>query len=231
MENELAIMLAFTLSGLHFLGEEIDEYLEGYREMVVSFGSGVSVSYIFVRLLPEFHRAASSSSRFVFSFPLIGFSSVHLAEKYLAKSSITGERLRKDYAELHTGFLFLYHASIGYLIATLVAESAVSGLLFILPVVIHVAVSSISVSELHEELSRRLSMKLLVSVAPLLGVTIHVLGSIPSRTFTPVFGAVTGMFFYIAVRDSIPHGEDGRPLEYLAGMTLYLAVMVAASSL
>jgi hypothetical protein len=219
------------MAAVHFLGEELEGFISGYREEIVSFSSGVSISYIFVQLMPEFHRIALESTELIIVFPLLGFSSIHLLEKYIAKSGLEHEEMRKDYGEIHSAFLFLYHGAIGYLIASLLAESAVTGLLFFLPIILHVAVSSFSVTELHESFVRRRTVKYGITLAPLLGVLIHSMNVIADQHFNPVFGTVIGMFFYIVVRDSIPRDDRGRPKEYIAGMIVYLAVILAANTL
>jgi hypothetical protein len=226
---ELAILLAFLIGLVHFLGEDLKEHIGGYREQVVSFSSGVSISYIFVQLLPEFHRIALESTELIFVFPLIGFSSIHLLEKYIAKSGVEDKEMREEYGEIHSAFLFLYSGAIGYLIASLLAESAVSGFLFFLPIIMHVAVSSFSVTELHEKFVRRKAVKLGIALAPVLGALVHGLGYLADRHFNLVFGTVIGMFFYIVIRDSIPKEDRGKPVEYSAGVLFYLAVILIAN--
>lgn len=223
--------MAFAIAAAHFLGEELDSYLVDYKEQVTSFSAGVSITYIFVQLMPEFHRLARDSGELIFIFPMIGFSSIHLLEKYVAKSGLARERMREDYGEIHTVFLFMYHGAIGYLIASLIAENAVSGLLFFLPIFLHVAVSSLSITELHESFFRRNSVKLLVSLAPVIGVLIHRFVEVADGYFNPVFGTVIGMFFYVVIRDSMPKADRGQPLEYIAGTLIYLAVIIAANAL
>jgi hypothetical protein len=229
IEINLPLLLAFALALVHFLGEEIEEYISGYRQRIVSFGAGVSISYIFLQLLPEFHSMAIGRHNPVFLFPLLGFSSLHLVEKYIAKSDVTGDEARKEYGEIHSIFLFLYSLVIGYLLASLVARNTVSGLLFFVAIIIHVAVSSFSLSELHEDFARKLHVKIGLSSAPVIGVLIHASGLVSDVVFTPAFGAVVGMFSYVVIRDSIPRDEKGMPIEYVAGMTLYIVVILVSN--
>lgn len=219
------------MAAVHFLGEELEGAITGYREQIVSFSSGASITYIFVQLMPEFHGIAAESTELIFVFPLLGFSSVHLLEKYVAKSGLGDEKMKKEYGEIHSTFLFLYHGVIGYLIASLLAESAVTGLLFFLPIIMHVAVSSFSVTELHESFVKRKAVKVAITVAPMIGVLIHNLGAVAERHFDPIFGTVIGMFFYVVIRDSIPREDRGKPREYIAGMIIYLAVILAANTI
>jgi hypothetical protein len=213
---------------VHFLGEELDEYISGYREQIISFGAGVSITYIFVLLLPEFHRIVSESSELIFAFPLIGFTSIHMIEKYIAKSDFSSEKVRKEYSEIHSLVLFSYHGAIGYLIASLSSQDLISGALFILPLIIHIGVSSFSLSELHQSLAKRIESKIMISSAPLLGVTLFYTDLISESLFNPIFGTIIGIIFYVAIRDSIPQGREGRPNEYLLGTLIYLVIIIAA---
>lgn len=213
------------------MGEELEGFIVNYREKIVSFSSGVSITYIFMQLIPEFHNIALESTQLIFVFPLAGFSSVHLLEKYIDKSGIPKEKMRKDYVEIHSIFLFLYYGSIGYLIASLLAENAASGLLFFLPIILHAAVSSFSVTEIHESFKGRNYAKYSISLAPILGVLIHNFGNIADQYFNFVFGTVIGMFFYIVVRDSIPRDEKGKPKEYMIGVMIYLAIILITNIL
>lgn len=216
---------------VHFLGEELDQYIGDYRDSAMSFTAGVSIAYIFVQLLPEFHRIALNSSELVFVFPLLGFSSIHLAEKYIARSGFPRDKMLREYAEVHSAFLFIYHAAVGYLVASLLDTSAVSGLLFFIPIVLHSAVSSLSIKELHDTFGARTSFKLVISSSPLIGVLVFNLGMVTQSFFNLVFGMVVGMFFYVVIRDSIPDGDRSHPSEYLAGVMIYFAVILIANAI
>jgi hypothetical protein len=231
IEPLFPIILGLSLAAVHFLGEELEKYFSSYRQEILSFSTGASITYIFVQLLPEFHNIALESTELIFIFPLIGFSGIHLTEKYIAKSSLSPDKMKKDYAELHAGFLVFYHAAIGYLVASLIVESTVSGILFFLPILLHTAVSSLSTTELHEDFARKQTVKTVLVMAPLFGVLAHLSGIISEHLFNPIFGTAIGMFFYVVIRDSIPEGKKGRPLEYLIGSATYLTVIFIANTL
>jgi len=123
---------------------------------------------------------------------------------------------------------FFYHGAIGYLIASLLAENTISGLLFFIPVVLHVAVSSFSMTELHESFFQKNTVKFAISIAPVLRL-LHNIGTISIQQFNPVFGTVVGMFFYVVIRDSMPDEDRGKPIEYILGILTYMAVILAAN--
>lgn len=223
---ETAYLLAAALAVVHFFGEEIDEVTGNYREMVISFATGVSITYVFLQLLPDFHSIVAGADKTVFLFPLFGFSAIHLAEKYVAKTGASREVMKKRYKEIHSVFLFIYHGAIGFLITVLLAESITSGLLFFLPILFHSAVSSFSLSELHEDVVRLPAVKVAISAAPLLGVLLHQTGFMSSNLLNPVFGIVIGMFVYVVIRDAIPEGDKGKPKGYILGLLSYLAIIL-----
>lgn len=68
-----------------------------------------------------------------------------------------------------------------------------------------------------------------IALAPVIGVTLHNLNAVVRNQFTPVFGLVIGMFFYITIRDLIPSGAEGKPLEYFLGTFTYLSIIIAAN--
>lgn len=227
MELQLAFIIALALALLHLLGEELESWIGGYRESIVSFGSGVSISYIFLHLVPEIQRISASLSSFYLAFPLAGFSSIHLIEKYVSKSRISPDKMKKDFAEIHSTFLFLYNGAIGYLVASLLSKNFVSGVLFLIPLALHIVVSSMSVTELHEKFASKKIFKVSISIAPLVGVLFYQQPWMTERLFDPVFGVVVGMFMYVVIRDSIPSDDKGKPVEYLAGTLLYLILILA----
>ena len=226
IELGLPLVMAAILALVHFLGEELEEYAGAHKVKIVSLATGVSVTYIFAQLLPEYQRIVAETGEMAFLAPLIGFSSIHLSEKIIAKKGLSQKKLRKEYSEIHSAFLLIYHGAIGFLVASLISESTSTGLLFFLPILFHSAVSSFSFTELHENISQRLGVKLTVSLAPIAGVIFHSTGLVSEYLFIPIFGLVTGMFIYVVIRDSIPDGDEGRPLEFVIGASIYLLVII-----
>lgn len=227
IELGLPVILAGILALVHFMGEELEEFAGEHKEKIISLASGVSVTYIFAQLLPEYQRIVAHSGELMFIAPLLGFSSIHISEKIIAKKGLNQEEMRREYSDIHSAFLLFYHGAIGFLLASLLANSTTSGLLFFMPILFHSSVSSFSFTELHEEISQRLGVKLTVSLAPVVGVITHSTGILSAAVFNPVFGVVTGMFIYVVIRDSIPSDDDGQPVEYVLGALAYLVVIAA----
>lgn len=228
-EAALGALFVLSLSVFHLLGEEFEELISGYKQSIVSFGAGTSIAYIFLQLLPEFHRNVSTLNNLFFIFPLIGFSLIHLMEKCAATSELSREKIKRDYGEIHSGFILIYNGALGYLIASLADKSVYSATLFFLPILLHVLVSSISVSELHEEVFQNIFVKMSISFAPIIGLAVYKIGVLDFQHFVGILGVVAGMFTYIVIRDSIPKDGDGRPIEYVAGALVYTAVIIVST--
>lgn len=215
------------LAALHFLGEELDEVTAPHKERITSFTTGVMVAYVFLQLLPEHHRIVTQIGDTGFIFALAGFSSIHIAEKYISLSDYSGQQMRKKYKELHSVFLFLYHGAIGTLIAALLSQDVLTGTLFFIPIALHTAISSFSLTELHEDALDNPVVKTGISLAPLMGAAAYLYNIIVSTGFQVLLGVVTGMFIYVVLRDAIPDKGAGKPWAYLAGTLFYGAVILA----
>jgi len=218
-----AYLYAFILSIVHFLGEELDKWTSSHELRVISFTTGITVTYVFLHLLPQFHQLTLNAADSIFIFPLIGFSSFYLAEQYVEKTR-TGDKIWEDYKEIHSTFFFVYHTALGMLVAYFLTEPELSSTLFFLPILLHTGVSSFSLSELNEDIVDNIFIKIIISGAPLLGVFLYRSSLVYPSNFLAIFGAVTGMFFYIAISDGLPEDSDTCLYSYMIGTLLYLGI-------
>ncbi len=223
----LAWVYGAAIAIVHFIGEELDDVPLMHRPQVAPFATGVTVAYVFLALLPEHHGGVAHLGEFGYLFGLAGFSGIHLTKKHFQRSDRHYDELLHDYKEMHSVFLFLYYTAIGILLHTLVARSTVAGTLLFVPVLLHTAISSLSLTELHEDVLDVLWVKAAISLAVLGGVAIGALDLLSMKAFHAVLGLVTGMFLYVVIHDAMPRGRDTAPMSYLAGTVLYAAVIAA----
>jgi len=192
---------------------------------MMSFSAGVTVTYVFLQLLPEQHTATEYLGEFGSVSVLIGFSAIHLTEKWVYHHEKTAAEIRNDFREIHSLFLILYYTAIGLLLYELVQASVVNSVLFFIPVLFHTAISSFSLMELEEELLRNQIVRYLISIAALIGTAIGAVFVIPPAVFYTLLGIVTGMFLYVVIHDSLPSDASGKPLYFLLGLLFYTAIM------
>ncbi len=226
-----ALGFATILTVVHFFGEEIDEQAYPHQHLIASFAAGLTVAYIFLQLFPELYAGVDAAGNIVFLLSLGGFSLMHLTEKYIYHHDLTAEKFREDFREFHSAFLFIYHLALGIIIWFLLQDSLVRGILFFIPVLFHTSVSSLSLSELDEDIKNSLGVKIAVSSSVLLGVLIAHLLTITPFQFYTVIASVTGMFLYVVVSDSLKPGDETEPFGFLLGAVSYSIIILLVWSL
>lgn len=218
-------VFAGLLAFIHHFGEHLSDTSFAHQDKIASFSAGVTITYVFLQLLPEFHKGIEHiGSMGAFSL-LIGFSAIHLTEKWVYQHEKTSAEIRHDFKEIHSVFLFVYYAAIGFLLHELIAVSVVNGTLFFIPILFHTTISSFSLIELDDEILNNSIVRGLITLAVFLGTgTAALLPTAPSL-FYLVLGGVTGMFLYVVIHDSMPTEDSGKPSYFLLGLAFYSAVM------
>lgn len=227
IEATLPWLFAGILILVHYFGDRLDSTAFAHREKVTSFSAGVTVSYVFLQLLPEHHSGAVYLGDFGPISVLIGFSAVHVTEKWVYHHEKTAAQIREDFRELHSIFLFLYYFVIGLLLYELVQSSITEGMLFFIPVLFHTAVSSFSLLELDEELLSNRFIHGAITVSAVIGTATGYVFHVTPPVFYALLGVVTGMFLYLVIHDSLPDDDAGRPEYFVVGLLCYTAVLIA----
>ena len=99
--------------------------------------------------------------------------------------------------------------------------------MFFIPIVLHSAVSNISLSEVHVRIKRRMPVKLLLSLPALGGVLFATFFTLSTTTFAIILGLVVGIFLYVVIRDSIPKEREGNIWWFLVGNIVMLLLVFA----
>lgn len=223
----LALGFGVVLAITHFLGEHLDSADWTHRRGLASFAAGVTGAYAFLQLLPEHAGGVTHLGDAVFFFSLGGFLLVHVTEQLIYRYERNPREIRRDFKELHSLFLFSYYFAIGIVITDLTRVSVLAGTLFFLPVVLHTAISSMALTELHEDVLDVGWIKALVSGAVLIGVGAALAVPIPIGLFHALLGGITGMFLYVVIHDSLPEPGESAPFSFLMGVGFYGLVIVA----
>lgn len=218
--------LAATLAIVHFVGAEIDETEFAGTGQLTAIAAGVTITYVFLQLLPEHHKSVAYLGNFGFFFALSGFVALHLIKIYIWRHAKTAAELRHEYKELHSVFLFVYYLAIGIILNNLLTRSVLEGALFFVPVLLHTGISSLALGELHEDVLNNLWVKLGISSAVLIGVGLSQFIGFGPRVFHGLLAVITGMLLYIAVHDSIPDERNNAPLAFIGGIAVYSMVII-----
>lgn len=218
-------ILALVLALVHYFGESINERIADNRHHIGSFSAGVTVTYIFLVLFPEMTRGTYYYGDFAFIFALAGFTIIRLVETWVVNHERDITEIRKDYREIHSVFLFIYNFAIGMVFHYLTSINVLEGVLFFVPVLLHTAVSSISLKELDEDTLDIPVVEAGVSLAFLIGVGVSYLFTPTPETFHVLLGLVTGTFLYLVIHDGLTT-ENSAPVSYTAGIALYALFIV-----
>lgn len=225
VEAVLPWVLALVLALVHYFGESINEQIADSKHRIGSFSAGVTVTYIFLVLFPEMTQGTNYYGDFAFIFALAGFTAIRLIENWVITHERDIDQIRKDYREIHSVFLFLYNFAIGMVFHYLTAINVLEGVLFFVPVLLHTAVSSISLKELDEDTLDVPVVEAGVSLAFLIGVAVSYLFTPTPEAFHVLLGLVTGTFLYLVIHDGLTE-ENNAPVSYTAGIVLYTLFIV-----
>lgn len=220
MEVILAFSLAFLIGMVHFFGEELDSYFSKENVLMVSFSAGFTVAYFFLTMLPEISNGVQHN-QYEFLFALAGFSVFYVLEEVIYEAEDHLNEIRKDFKELHTVFIFSYHLAIGFLLYFLINQSINNALLFFLPVIMHTAVNSVAIKEMHEEILGNFVFKFLTSFSAVIGVLIAYIIEPAASSAYILFGFIGGMFMYVVVHDALSPQRE-RPLGFIIGILLFI---------
>lgn len=223
----VALVFGVVIATTHFLGEHLDSRQWTHQRELTAFAAGVTGAYAFLQLLPEHVKGTAYLGEFGYFFSLGGFLLIHVAEQFIYRYERRPEQIKTDFKEMHSVFLFCYYFAIGIVITDLTRVNLLEGVLLFLPVMLHTAISSMALTELHEEVLDVWWIKGSVSGAVLLGVGVALTVTVPPELFHALLGLITGMFLYVVIHDSLPAPGDSAPFSFLAGIGFYSLVIVA----
>ncbi len=221
----IAIAIGLILGALHYFSENLELAAEPKRSRIISFGAGISIAYLFLHLLPHTYEAAIHLEEWVFLFLLLGFSLFHLSEKYIYQH-IRQEKRAKELKEIHSIIFFIYHFSVGIVIADKMDISILEGSLFVIPVALHIGVSTVSLSKIHGEIRESIFIKVILSLSTLLGVVFAILMHIPDTVNNILVSFIAGVLLFIIVKEFLPEKEKGKPLFFLFGLLLFCVINI-----
>ena len=217
----LSLILSLFLGVIHFFSGKFKPEKGEKHFRIFSFSAGISTAYLFLYLLPHTYEAATHLKSSVFIFLLLGFALYHLSEKYLYQHSLQDRLASTKLQKLHTIVFFIYHFMVGLVLYEKAHSSTLEALLFLVPVGIHAALSTASLSEIHGEFKEVLRLKLLLSSSFLLGVILALFIHIPPTVNNILVSFIAGILLYIFVKEFLPEKKEGQPIFFVIGIVLF----------
>jgi hypothetical protein len=233
-------VLALALAAVHVLTPGLVVFESLPRSPVLSFGSGVSIAYVFVHLLPEVDHAGetiSGGSEALFPFELsiyaavlAGFVAFYGLEHAVRTSN--GAASGDPAADpdgvfwLHVGSFAAYNALLGYLLAERSGEPPTSIVLYAVAIGLHFLVNDHGLREHHEHLYHRLGRWVLAG-AVLLGGALGLLVHVDPSVLGVLVAVLAGSIVLNVVKEELPTEREARFPAFLTGVVLYTALLAA----
>lgn len=216
----LGYILAFILSVVDFFTEGLFSKPSHNKMKFISFSAGISVSYIFLVLLPDIYYRAMNINKLLFLSILAGFAIFHIIEKYI-RQNFTGSTLRKEHKIIHSITSFAYSFVIGFVLIQVTESSSINGILLFIPVMLHIAIDS---------LPRRTTKKYLIRMfsagSAFFGAIAAIFINVGKSGNLALLGLVGGALLYAVVRESLPRDRKGKPLYFITGLLLFTMVIL-----
>lgn len=227
--SQIAVILGLLISIVHFYSEEIGFHSRHIRDELISFAAGVSLAYIFITLLPEFAIGDEIlEKRVLFIFVLVGFTVLHIVEKYIYQHVKKKYALYTDLRMEDSIVSFVYHLFIGIILVLFTKTDVRLGILFFVPITLHTAASTLPVNA-----PKHKTMAALVASGTVLGAILatYTIQYITHTMFFAMMGAVVGALLFMITRHTLPHGKRGSPVHFIIGLLFYIAVFILTERL
>jgi len=213
-------ILALALSVADFFTEGLFSKASSNKMKFISFSAGVSISYVFLILLPEIYTGAMSINRLLFISVLFGFGVFHLIEKYI-RQNFTGPKLRQEHKIIHSTTSFIYFFVVGYILVSLTDSNILNGVLLFIPVLLHIVIDS-----LPRRTTKKKHMRIFSTSSPVLGALTATFTNFGEAVNLTLLGIVGGALLYTVIRESLPREREGKPLFFLTGLLLFTIVVL-----
>lgn len=246
---------ALLLVVVHLSWRWLPELRAVPRSAVLSLGSGVSIAYVFLHLLPEVahtqDRVAEEVSggllgtveSHAWVVALVGLALIYVLEvlsrrsrRRSAEPSPTSEdrsgargggaETTRGIGWVSVGAYTVYNAVIGYLLFDQLERGTSTLWLFTLAMGVHFAVNDHGLREHHGALYERVG-RWLVSAGVLLGWVAGAFDVVPELAVGATIAFLSGGVVMNVLKEELPEDREARIAPFLAGALVYGALLLA----
>ncbi len=216
-----AFIFAIFIAITYYYTNQLNLKRKPYYQKILSFGAGVSITYILLELFPAFTEVALSISKLLFLSILFGFIIHHLIEKTIYKHNRNHELVKFLSLEENV-FSFIYHVILGVVLVAFSKESFIEGFLAFIPILTFTLVSTLPMKPHPSKLKTSL-----MASSTILGVFIAVIWEkMPIWFEFSLVGLATGVLLYTVIRHHIPFGRKGRIGYFTLGFLVYSTFII-----
>jgi hypothetical protein len=232
------VLAAASLAGVHLFGHRLARHDTLPSRRVLSAAGGVSVSYVFLHLLPEIRSAgrtledeallAVAVESHVFVVALAGFVTFYGLEWVVRRSTdaTAGEGPPRRTFWLHVGCFAVYNVLIGYLVVHREEPGPVNLLLFVVAMGLHMLVNDVGLRYHHSALYHDVGRWVLAGgVAVGFGVGLATPDA--DVVVAVLFAFVGGGVILNVIKEEVPEERRSRFPAFAAGVVAYGVLLVA----
>lgn len=214
------------------------------RSKWLSFAGGISVAYIFVRMLPEmraFHEEVSNHEALqaflfvdhaVYLSALLGLSAFYGLErmaKLSHQSQGESEGAESENIEVfwtHILFFGIYNLIIGYLLVHREEESAQSLIFFAIAMAFHMVITDNSLADHYGEAYQHKG-RWIITAALFIGWLLAVSWEFPRAYVGLVFAFIAGGIIMNVLKEEVPEDRKSNFWAFFAGAMLYSLLLLS----
>lgn len=239
-EVALSLTAVVFLSLIHVLADYVRLKRQLPQQYWLSFADGISISYVFLGLLPKIiegtasipdtvGRAADILRHHPFLPLLIGLVTFYGLERLVEKpttqsdthlaNTTTGLRVWS-----HLASFALYKAIIGYLIAKM--DNPVSMTIFVLSMAVHFLVVDYRMIEIHKGAYQRFG-RWLLTLAILIGWVVGITTIISPMVVTLLLAFVAGGIVLVVLEEEFSREHPSSFTAFVTAVVIYSAVQIS----
>lgn len=224
------LVIAVAIALIHLLGPKARRFLEVREAIVNSFGGGMAIAYVFLRLLPELdlgHRLLGDAIHFIVLF---GFVFYYCAEHLLSRrtqESSDGSSRHLTFS-LYLGFSWIYSWLIVYAMPGQIEESGLHAIPILIALGLHLLHKDYSLGIQH---GREFDSwgRYVLALAPLAGWLADTLVETPSEAVSDVLIALlAGSVLYNVFKEELPDHPRSSVRWFIAGVIVYVLLYISS---
>lgn len=238
----LTFFCALGFSLLHFFSKQMAFAGRVPRSKFLSLAAGVSVSYIFVHLLPELNKYQKVVSEELRN-TVLGYVEHHIYLVAMAglilfyaleKKAKMGRNQKKPTNApekvssvfwVHIALFFIYNTIIGYLLLNQHFDQVSSLLFYFLALAVHFIANDWSLRRHHEKVYDQYG-RLLLSFASLFGWILALFIEVGDFGVSVMFAFVAGGMILNIMKEELPEEQQSSISSFVAGAGVYTILLL-----
>ena len=237
----LAGLSAILLALVHVVASRFKFLKRTPRSRWLSLGSGVSVAYVFVHVLPDLSEAQSefqesvdllsAVEHHVYMVALLGMIAFYGLEKaakvsrHRSMEEGEGDETQPGVFWLHMVSFALYNALIGYLLVHREESGLLGLLLYVIAMALHFLVNDYSLWEDHKQAYSRVG-RWILSAAVVCGWAIGIQTEIGEAFTAVLFAFLAGGIVLNILKEELPQERESRFWTFALGATGYSGLLL-----